>query len=1146
MVDNILKQTKFYKEIPSPFEKGSLFMNGFCENLKLLTTCALFKNQDSSYIYIEENELIAKKTYEKLKDLLGEEDVLYFSSTPNLFYLTDAHSMEIIKNRVRGVKAGLLNEKKIIVTSIDAILQRSIFFEKEDISSYKLEDIINLKDFMEKLKALGYEAEEEVVACGTYQIRGGIIDLFVMGENLPFRIELFDDEIDSIRTFDPLTKKSIDSISSFKLLPGKDNIISRKDITLLKEEVSKIKKSLLKKDFPEDIKDNFSMIFEKIENDTIDIDNFLYLLVKEKHKSFIDLFQNPVIFLKDPNILKKAYKDTLKTKEENLKLLLERGKILPFHINKHFSYSYFEDILLPLRSVVFFDFLATTCFLKGEKIINVKSINNENYHKNIKFFMDTLLNYKKNDYKVIIAYMGQKEKKTLENLFSTYNIDTIKEHKNGYISLWESPLTGGVDILGEKIFIASYKDIIAGEKKKRKNKKLKKKDEEAFFAEIVPGDYVVHEDYGIGKYIGLKHITTDNIENDYLEIEYALEDKVFVAVGKMHLVSKYIGHKDAPPKLNKLGGTSWENTKNKTKAAIRDLAKEYLYMYAKRSEIKGYSFKEDTPWQEEFESKFEFTLTEDQEKCIRDVKRDMEKDTPMDRLICGDVGFGKTEVAIRAIFKACMEGKQVALLVPTTVLALQHYNTIIERFRDFPINVDMLSRFKSKAEQSVIINKLKLHKIDVIIATHKILNDSVTFGDLGLLIVDEEQRFGVAHKDKLKLLKENVDTLSLSATPIPRTLNMSLSGIRDLSTIETPPINRFETQTFVLEYDDMIIKDAILRELARGGQVFFIYNNVKNIEKIVGDLQKLIPGARVSYAHGQMSETLLEKRILSFLNREYDILVSTTIVENGLNILNANTIIIKEANNLGLSQLYQLRGRVGRSDKPAYAYVTYEKNKVLNENATKRLKAINEFTKFGCGFKVAIRDLQIRGAGSILGANQHGHFAKVGYEMYTKLLKEGLLLEKGKKVEILEDTIIDININAFIPKSFIKEEKNRITTYKQISSISTREEKEDYIDTLIDIYGDVPKETLDLIEVALLRNKARKKRIYRIALDVSKTNLYIEYKKDYELDMEKINEIDKQMNIKISMYKDFIRLSFKLDDKKVNILNHIPILIEKL
>ena len=657
------------------------------------------------------------------------------------------------------------------------------------------------------------------------------------------------------------------------------------------------------------------------------------------------------------------------------------------------------------------------------------------------------------------------------NIFCSYKSNLSEPVSKGEIIISQGSLYRGFEYGMIDFVIISDKEVFGEVKKKRKTKKKTSGSKIENFTDLNPGDYVVHENHGIGIYQGIEKITIDNISKDYLKIRYSDNGNLYVSINQMDMIQKYIGGESRSPKLNKLGGSEWGKAKARVRKAVTDLAKELIELYAKRQNTKGHKYGPDTVWQREFEDMFPYEETEDQLNAIEEVKKDLESDKIMDRLICGDVGYGKTEVAIRAAFKVVQEGKQVAYLVPTTILAQQHYNTFIQRMKDFPITVDLLSRFRTKTEQQITIEELKRGMVDIVIGTHRLLSKDVVFKDLGLLIIDEEQRFGVAHKEKLKHLKEKVDVLTLSATPIPRTLHMSLIGIRNMSILNEPPEERYPVQTYVMEYNTEFVKDAIRREIGRGGQVYYLYNRVQNIDKIAAKIQELIPEAIVTYAHGQMSERQLENIMMDFINREIDVLVCTTIIESGLDIPNVNTIIIQDADCLGLSQLYQLRGRVGRSNRIAYAYLMYQKDKVLQEGAEKRLQAIKEFTEFGSGFKIAMRDLEIRGAGNLLGSQQHGHIDAVGYDLYSKLLEEAIKKEQGEEIKEHFETLIELDIDAYIPQKYIEDEIQKLEIYKKIAVIQTQKDYYDVQEEIEDRYGDLPESVQNLLEIALIKWK---------------------------------------------------------------------------
>lgn len=707
--------------------------------------------------------------------------------------------------------------------------------------------------------------------------------------------------------------------------------------------------------------------------------------------------------------------------------------------------------------------------------LQVKTVNP--YNSSFELLTRDLKKLKRTGYRVILVSGSRTRAKRLAedlrdyDLSSFYSEEMERQVNPGEIMVTCGYIAEGYEYPMLKFTIISESDIFGKKKKKKKRKTYEgKKIQE--FAELKPGDYVVHENHGLGIYQGIEKVEVDAVTRDYMKISYADGGILYIPVTQMDLIQKYAGADAKPPKLNKLGTPQWKKTKGQVKKAVQLIAKDLVKLYATRQQTEGYVYGPDTVWQREFEEMFPFEETEDQLRAIEDTKKDMESTKIMDRLICGDVGYGKTEIAIRAAFKAVQEGKQVVYLVPTTILAQQHYNTFIQRFKDFPVRVDLMSRFRTQAQQKKTVEDLKKGLVDIVIGTHRVLSKDVGYKDLGLLIIDEEQRFGVTHKEKIKKLRENIDVLTLTATPIPRTLHMSLIGIRDMSVLEEAPMDRMPIQTYVMEYNDEMVREAIERELARGGQVYYVYNRVENIADVALRVQKLVPDARVSYAHGQMNEHQLEDIMYDFINGDIDVLVSTTIIETGLDIANANTMIIQDADRFGLSQLYQLRGRVGRSNRMAYAFLLYQRDKMLKEVAEKRLAAIREFTDLGSGFKIAMRDLEIRGAGNLLGESQSGHMAAVGYDLYCKMLNEAVSQLKGEKEEADYATTIDLDIDAFIPESYIKNEYQKLDIYKRIATIETEEEMDDMTEELIDRFGDLPKKVQQLLHIAALKSLA--------------------------------------------------------------------------
>jgi transcription-repair coupling factor (superfamily II helicase) len=706
---------------------------------------------------------------------------------------------------------------------------------------------------------------------------------------------------------------------------------------------------------------------------------------------------------------------------------------------------------------------------------------------------------------------------------------------HGQIVVGEGSLSTGFEYQEEKIVMITDSDIFANAKIRRSKPVNKDAKPIKAFTDLKPGDYVVHENHGIGRYLGIEQLDIQKTKKDYFKIKYAGEDMLYVPVEQMNLVQKYIGADSGIPRINKLSSGEWKKTKAKAKGAIVDMAKELLQLSAIRNSSKGYSFSQDTTWQTEFEDAFPYEETGDQLKCAEEIKRDMQKDIPMDRLLCGDVGYGKTEVAARAVFKCVVDGKQAAVLVPTTILANQHYTTFRERFGKFPFNIEMLSRFRTDKEQRQIIKKVEDGSIDILVGTHRLLSEDIKFKDLGLLIIDEEQKFGVQHKEVIKRMKKNVDVLTLSATPIPRTLHMSLIGLRDMSTIEDPPEERFPVQTFVIEYEEEIIKEAIIREYERGGQVFFVYNRVRGIRRISAHLQELVPDVSIAVAHGQMNEKELENIMISFMNRKYDVLVCTTIIESGIDIQNTNTIIIYDADKFGLSQLYQLRGRVGRSNRMAYAYFAYQKDKVLTEQSEKRLKAIKEFTEFGSGFKIAMRDLEIRGAGNLLGVEQHGHLVTIGYELYCKLLDETVRELKGETFIRHDEVSIEIETNAYIPKQYIQDEITKVEVYKRIASIRSKDEMPEIEDELVDRFGEFPVEMYNLIKIAYIKFLAEVAGISRIRED--KGRITFEFHENNVLKPYLINGLALKYGTRIHINageRPFIKFSYRQFNSRLN------------
>ena len=972
----------------------------------------------------------AKKAYEEYRFL--DENVYLYPAKDLLFYHADIKGKYLIKQRMEVVRAILEAEEKesrddggiTVITTVDAFLDgmpslQEIAKRRIHVQGTGTLDFIKLQ---EKLSAMGYEREDEIEGPGQFAVRGGILDVFPLTEELPVRIELWGDEVDSIRTFDVESQRSIENLDEVDIYPAAEFLgESGKCVSFL--DYFPRAKSLLFLDEPPRLIEHVDEVAEEYQNSRR---NRAEAGMQEEEEP--DVFSTKEIVEK----MNQYYGIGLTTLE---------SKCGGFHVRDTYS-------------------------------LQTKGVNP--YNNSFEMLTRDLKRLKRNGYRVILLSGSRTRARRLAedlrdyDLSSFYSEDMHREVQSGEIMVAYGHVAEGYEYPMLKFMVISETDIF-GKQKRKKRRRTYEGQKIQNFSELKVGDYVVHENHGLGVYQGIEKIEVDKVTKDYMKISYAGGGALYILATQLDLIQKYASADAKKPKLNKLGSSQWTKTKSQVRRAVRAVAKDLVELYAARQESAGFVYEPDTVWQKEFEEMFPFEETEDQLQAIADTKRDMESKKIMDRLICGDVGYGKTEIAIRAAFKAVQEGKQVVYLVPTTILAQQHYNTFVQRMKDFPVRADLLCRFRTSAQQKKTVEDLKKGLVDIVIGTHRVLSKDVQFKDLGLLIIDEEQRFGVTHKEKIKKLRENVDVLTLTATPIPRTLHMSLIGIRDMSVLEEAPMDRMPIQTYVMEYNDEMVREAIERELSRDGQVYYVYNRVSDIADVAGRIQKLVPDAAVSFAHGQMNERQLENIMYDFINGDIDVLVSTTIIETGLDISNVNTMIIHDADRLGLSQLYQLRGRVGRSSRMAYAFLLYRKDKLLKEVAEKRLAAIREFTDLGSGFKIAMRDLEIRGAGNLLGEDQHGHMEAVGYDLYCKMLNEAVKQFKGELEEDVYTTTMDLNIDAYIPESYIPNEYQKLDIYKRIASIENEEEMDDMIEELIDRFGDIPRKVQQLLNIAGLK-----------------------------------------------------------------------------
>ena len=1020
----------------------------------------------------------------------------------------EAKSQDVLVERLTAMSALASGEDCIVVASAQSAVKKlappELFLQNTFVLNRG--DEVDLEQLKRRLTNMGYERVSSVEARGQYVIRGGILDIFPPNQPHPCRVELFDVEVDSIRSFDPLTQRSIDEAESVRVFPAQ--LIVQSDY-LFEQAATRVREAYqafsrkLPGEKRERLLDRQGHIVESLETFTNLqlLENHIHYLYEETGFLWDYLQDGGQAIVDDPDRVAEVLELAEKEYQEDFKELLERGEIVPDDYKSFSGLSEFMGIYQGRAAYVFTPFQKQLRGIDSLKaVVPVVSKQATVFNGRMDFLETELLRYGKLKYEIHIFCSTEDRAENMKNFALRCGLENqVKVH--------EGLLSGGMEFPEEKLVILCDKDIFVTVKQKKARKEAGEHRGIKAFSDIRKGDYVVHENHGIGKFLGITQLDIQDVKKDYLKIKYAGEDLLYVPVEQMDIVQKYVGAEDATPKINKLAGGEWKKTKLRAKQAVQELAKDLLALSAARQMEEGYAFSGDNLWQREFEDLFPYEETPDQLRSIREIKKDMEKPVPMDRLLCGDVGYGKTEVAARAVFKCVADGKQAAFLVPTTLLANQHYYTFKERFEAFPFKIDVLSRFRTEAQQSEILRKVKKGEIDVLIGTHRLLSKDVAFKDLGLLVIDEEQRFGVQHKEAIKLLRKNVDVLTLSATPIPRTLHMSLIGIRDMSLIEEPPEERYPVQTYVMEQEDGVLKEAIERELDRGGQVYVVFNRVRGIQKIAAHIRDLVPQALVAAAHGQMDEKQLENIMLQFVNNEFNVLVATTIIESGIDIPNVNTIIILDADRLGLAQLYQLRGRVGRSNRMAYAYLMYQRNKVLSEQAEKRLRSIREFTEFGAGFHIAMRDLEIRGTGNLLGTEQHGHMLTIGYELYCKLVEDAVKELSGGQVQAKDDVEISIElpVEAHIPGDYISDELVKLQMYKKIASIRDEGDRSEVIDELLDRFGEIPKETLNLIEIAHIKALAEKSGISRVRREQKK--LIFEFYNMSELGPQKIADV---------------------------------------
>ena len=1102
-------------------EHGIVALSGCMESQKLHMIYGLssgFRNR----IIITYSDLRVKELLEDYQ--LYDKNVISYPSKDLIFYQADIHGNQLTKERIKCLRRLLERKPVTVITTFSSLMAPQIPLEvfQKHLIAIDGKSTIDEKELAIRLVEMGYEKTAQVEAPGQFSIRGGIVDVFDLTEENPYRIELWGDEVESIRSFDVMSQRSVEKLSSITIYPASEMILSKKQLNegmdRIETEAAAFEKKLRQEFHTEEahrvkthIKELKEQIFEF--QNVVNLDGYIRYFYPQP-VSFLSFFEEAVtgVFVDEPSHVSEHAKAVELEFRESMMHRVEKGYILPGQMELLYSMEQTAAKLGKMH-LAFLSALETKNELSGKLLkptrkldVTVRSISS--YHNSFESLIHDLKRFKKNGYRTLLLSGSRTRARRLamelqnEELNAFYTEDPDREIMNGEIMTYYGRVRKGFEYPLLKFVVISETDIFGSEKKKKRKKKTYEGRKINDFNELSIGDYVVHENHGLGIYRGIEKVEVEKIVKDYMKIEYRDGGYLYVLATGLDVIQKYASADARRPKLNKLGTQEWVKTKSKVREATGEVAKDLVALYAARQQKNGYAYGKDTVWQKEFEELFPFEETQDQLQAIEATKKDMESTKIMDRLVCGDVGYGKTEIAIRAAFKAVQEGKQVVYLVPTTILAQQHYNTFVQRMKDFPVRVELLSRFRTSSEQKKTIEDLKKGFVDIVIGTHRVLSKDVQYKDLGLLIIDEEQRFGVTHKEKIKKMKENVDVLTLTATPIPRTLHMSLIGIRDMSVLEEAPNDRVPIQTYVMEYNEEMVREAIVRELSRDGQVYYVYNRVNNIADVAAAIQNLVPEANVAFAHGQMQERELERIMYDFINHEIDVLVSTTIIETGLDISNVNTMIIHDSDNMGLSQLYQLRGRVGRSNRTAYAFLMYKKDKMLKEVAEKRLAAIREFTDLGSGFKIAMRDLEIRGAGNILGSSQHGHMQAVGYDLYCKMLNEAVKTLKG--IPTREDfvTTIELEVDAFIPPSYIVNEVQKLDIYKRIAGIENQGECDDMKEELLDRFGEVPVAVENLLRIAMLRVEAH--RLYMTEIKGKNGEIVFTLKADADIKAENI------------------------------------------
>lgn len=1090
-----LEELGEYEEIKKMLAKDrvSIALSGCVDSQKLHMIYGLGEGVRYKII-VTFSDLRAKELYEDYK--FYDRNVMLYPAKDLIFFQADIHGNQLTMERIRCLRKLMEGKPVTVITTYDALMapQTPVDAWKKHVIHIDKQSSVEESGLAARLVELGYEKNYQVEAPGQFSIRGGIIDIFDLTEENPYRIELWGEDVESIRSFDILSQRSIEKLESVTIYPATELILSdeelrsgiRKIQAECKQYAAKLRDEMKTEEahrIETQVRELAEQLLELgVSRGAVNLESYVRYFYAEL-STLLDCFEQDksCIFIEEPLRVREHASAIELEFRESMMHRVEKGYILPGQMDVLYSMEETAARITRGRVVTLSMIEGKNPLFKIDRKFDIQARSLSSYNNSFEALVKDLGHYKRKGYRILLLSGSRTRAKRLaedlreQEISAFYTEDPMREVQPGEVITYYGRVLKGFEYPLIKFIVISESDIFGAEKKKKKKKKIYQGQKINDFNELKVGDYVVHESHGLGIYQGIEKVEVEKIVKDYIKISYRDGGILYVLATGLDVIQKYASAESgSKPKLNKLGTQEWNKTKAKVRTAVDEIAQDLVELYAVRQQSQGFKYGADTVWQKEFEEMFPFEETEDQISAIAATKEDMESSKIMDRLICGDVGYGKTEIAIRAAFKAVQEGKQVVYLVPTTILAQQHYNTFVQRMKDYPVRIDLLSRFRTPSEQKKTVADLQKGMVDIVIGTHRVLSADVQYKDLGLLIIDEEQRFGVAHKEKIKKLKENVDVLTLTATPIPRTLHMSLIGIRDMSVLEEAPGDRQPIQTFVCEYSEELVREAIVRELSREGQVYYVYNRVNNIADVAAAIQKLVPEASVAYAHGQMKESELERIMYDFIDGEIDVLVSTTIIETGLDISNVNTMIIHDSDQMGLSQLYQLRGRVGRSNRTAYAFLMYKRDKMLKEVAEKRLQAIREFTDLGSGFKIAMRDLEIRGAGNLLGAKQHGHMQAVGYDLYCKMLNEAVKSRKG--ISTIEDfnTSIDLDVDAYIPPSYIVNEVQKLDIYKRIAGIDNEKECDDMREELLDRFGGIPKSAENLLRIALIRSHAHR------------------------------------------------------------------------